>query len=159
IAGWRASAVGFGYPLILGLEAQQQMARGEQALAAELLDEALEAVERAGERYFEAEILRLKGELAFRSEDPAAGRSWLDRSLETAREQGALSLELRAATSLVRWCGQSDPSISGDALVPCLSGFPGALQTRDLVEARELLASQSRTPLPLVTEPVDIART
>ena len=70
-----------------------------------LLDDADAAVEHTHERYWEAEIHRLRGRLLLATAEPAAPASaeaCYRRALEVARRQGARSLELRAAVSLSR---------------------------------------------------------
>ena len=68
----------------------------------DLLDKAQEQVEQSGQRWCEAEIQRSKGELLARFCDPPQAESCLQRSLATARRQGARLWELRAACSLGR---------------------------------------------------------
>jgi hypothetical protein len=52
--------------------------------------------------FYDAELWRLKGDLATLSGSPAEAESYLRRALDIARQQSAKSLELRAATSLAR---------------------------------------------------------
>src|SRR5262249_52701920 len=64
--------------------------------------EALAAVERSGERHWEAEIYRLKGELLLDSKGSAEPETCFRHAIDIARSQSAKSLELRAVTSLSR---------------------------------------------------------
>jgi predicted ATPase len=112
----------------------------------ELLDEAETVVERTDERYWEAEIHRLRGDLLL-----AAGPSSRDvtcsaeechlRALEIARRQGARSLELRAALSLSRlWQAEGRDGEARALLAPVFTWFSEGLGTADLSEAAALLA-------------------
>ena len=123
-------------------------------LAAHLLDagrfaEGLATVERAlaisadgGHSIMDAELHRLKGELIQglgAAEDVVEGH--LQRALEIARRQSARSLELRAAMSLARlWRGRGKKAEARDLLAPIYAWFTEGFDTRDLQEARGLLA-------------------
>jgi tetratricopeptide (TPR) repeat protein len=103
-AEFEAQEAGVGLPwaLSFAVEAHTRMGRAGDAMGA--LGRAFEAVERNGERHWEAELFRLKGELLV-SSSPAGVReakSCFQRAIEVARRQSAKSLELRAAISLAR---------------------------------------------------------
>ncbi len=106
LAGHRATGTELLRPHFLALlaEALKKAHRIEEAL--EVLEEALTQAHSNGDRYYLAEIYRLKGELLLLSsigEHPAAGAErCLNQAIETARKQNAKSLELRAAMSLSR---------------------------------------------------------
>jgi predicted ATPase len=105
------------------------------------LSEALASVERTGGRWWEAELHRLRGELALaRGGEAEEAEVCFRRALSVARDQGAKSLELRAATSLGRLCARSG---RGEEAAPLLAElyteFEEGLDTPDLVDARELL--------------------
>ncbi len=107
------------------------------------IDAALMRSERDSERWYVAEFLRIKGEL-FRLEDtPAAMRAAEDqyrRSLECARQQKALSWELRTSLSLARLCqGQGRIIEAREALAPVYRRFTEGFQTADLKAAKALL--------------------
>jgi len=71
----------------------------------------LQLVQQSGERSWEAELYRVRGELLLKGDpsDPAKARAALESAIEIAREQGAKSFELRATTSLARLLdGQSE---------------------------------------------------
>jgi predicted ATPase len=65
-------------------------------------DDALATVQMTDERFVEAELHRLRGELLMRASppDPAAALSALEMALDVARRQGARAFEIRAQTSL-----------------------------------------------------------
>jgi predicted ATPase len=78
-------------------EAFDLLGKAEDAL--QKLDEAQAAMEKTEERWWEAEIYRLRGTLLLRHSkaSQAEAESWLRRALDVARSQQAKSLELRAA--------------------------------------------------------------
>ena len=104
LARWAAIGSQASAPLLLGLlaEAEQLAGRPEEALR--LLDDALAQANRSGERYFEAEFHRLKGEslLAVSPPQAAQAEAAFTTSIAVARRQGAKLLEDRATTSLDR---------------------------------------------------------
>jgi predicted ATPase len=112
-------------------------ADGLQALA-----EAHTLVEQQEERYWEAEICRLRGVLLLRQPGtpPAEAEAWLQRALAVARRQEAKSLELRAAMSLSRlWRQQGKRTAAYELLTPVYSWFTEGFDTADLQEARALI--------------------
>jgi class 3 adenylate cyclase/predicted ATPase len=110
---------------------------GLQALA-----EAHTLVEQHEERYWEAEVCRLRGVLLLRqSETPQSeAEAWVQRALDLARQQQAKSLELRAAMSLSRlWQQQGKQAEARELLAPVYGWFTEGFDTADLQEARALL--------------------
>jgi predicted ATPase len=91
-------------PYFLALLARAELATGHSGAALKLLDEARARVERTGECWFAAEILRLEGEvnLTLGQDRLARARACFAQALETAAGQGARLWELRAALSLAR---------------------------------------------------------
>jgi predicted ATPase len=111
---------------------------GLQALA-----EAHTLVEQHEERWWEAEIHRLRGILLLRQTMPqqAEAEAWLQRALDVARRQEAKSLELRAAMSLSRlWQQQGKCTEARELLAPIYGWFTEGFDTTDLQEAKTLLA-------------------
>jgi hypothetical protein len=89
-----------------------------------------------------AEILRVKAETLLTAGDSnaAVAEGLLQRSLQTAREQGALAWELRTATSLARlWHQQRRTREAHDLLASVHGRFTEGFETTDLVKARTLL--------------------
>jgi len=112
-------------------------ADGLQALA-----EAHALVEQHEERWWEAEVCRLRGVLLLRQpETPQAeAEAWLQRALDIARHQEAKALELRAAMSLSRlWQQQGKQAEARALLAPIYSWFTEGFDTADLQEAKTLL--------------------
>lgn len=85
-----------------------------------------------------AEVFRRVAERHLAEGDAAAARTLFDRSLAVARQQGALSWELRTVTSLARWI-RSPEHLA--ALAAVLGRFTQGEGTADLVAARTLLAA------------------
>lgn len=103
--------------------------------------EALDWIDRTGEQRWEAEAYRLKGELLFAATvKPTDARACFEKAIEIAKQQGAKSLELRASTSLARFCThQSSAREAHRVLAPIYNSFTEGFDTADLREARELL--------------------
>jgi class 3 adenylate cyclase/predicted ATPase len=109
----------------------------------EVLAEALSVVNDKGERYYEAEIHRLTGELllACFSDQQAASEASFHQALVVARAQQAKSWELRAAVSLGRlWQQQGKRTAARQLLEEVYGWFTEGFETADLQEARALLA-------------------
>jgi predicted ATPase len=129
-----------GIPLYRGVLAKACHAMGEVRQALHLLDEVLDRAERTGERWFEAELHRLKGEVLMSKRDGAEAEGSLQRAVHVAREQSAKMWELRAATSLARlWRGQGRRAEGHDLLAPVYGWFSEGFDTTDLKEAKALL--------------------
>jgi predicted ATPase len=110
----------------------------EEALT--LLDEALQIVERTGERWFAAELNRHKGQLLLKQANPEAAEELYRKALSIAREQEAKLWELRATVSLARLRrDQGRHAEAGDLLAPVYGWFTEGFDTPDLKEAKALL--------------------
>ena len=107
-----------------------------------MISEAIEAVDRTNERWCEAEVLRVGGEVALlgpKQDSPEAQR-YFERALAVARQQQAKSWELRAATSLARlWRDQGKTLQARELLASVYGWFTEGFDTRDLMEAKALL--------------------
>ena len=125
--------------LALLVEAYARAGRYAQGIA--LVDEALAFVGQIGESYWNAEFYRAKGDMLLAS---AADAVEIERcyqaALETARQQGAKSLELRAAVSLARlWQTQGKAAHAQQLLTGIYDWFSEGFDTPDLQEAGALL--------------------
>ena len=106
------------------------------------IGEAMTAVETTKERWYEAEINRIAGEIALKSPEPDAAKAeaYFERALAVARQQQAKSWELRAAMSLARlWRDQGKVQQARELLAPVYGWFTEGFDTRDLKEAKALL--------------------
>ena len=106
------------------------------------IDEARTVVETANERWYEAEINRIAGDIALKSpeRDAARAKGYFERALTIARKQQAKSWELRAAMSMARLLrDQGKPQQARDLLAPIYGWFTEGFDTLDLKEAKALL--------------------
>ena len=106
------------------------------------IGEAVTAVETTKERWSEAEIHRMAGEIALKSPKPDAAKAeaYFERALKVARAQQAKSWELRAAMSMARlWRDQGKRTEAFDLLAPIYGWFTAGFGTTDLKEAKILL--------------------
>jgi predicted ATPase len=104
--------------------------------------EALVHIEKSDERYVEAELYRLKGELLLIQlpPAPAEAEASLHKALEVASSQSAKSWELRATTSLARlWQHQGKRAEARELLQPVYDWFTEGFDTQDLKDAKALL--------------------
>ena len=125
--------------LALLAEAYGEMGQTEEGLT--VLAEALAVADKTGERYWEAEMHRLKGELLLRQASPFEEvEAYFRQAIEIARDQQAKSLELRAATSLSRlWQRQGKRTEAHGLLAPIYGWFTEGFDTTDLQEGKALL--------------------
>ena len=115
---------------------------GQIEEAATLLDDALQIVERTGERWPEAELNRHKGQLLLRQGNSDAAEELYRKALSIAEEQDAKLWELRAAASLARLrCDQGRRAEAHALLAPVYGWFTEGFDTPDLKEAKALLAA------------------
>jgi predicted ATPase len=133
------------YNLALLAEGYGKVGRVEEGLT--LLNEALGAVDTTGERMWEAELYRLRGELTLQSSVQSLesrvkeAEGWLLKAIEVSQRQQAKSLELRAVMSLSRlWQQQGKRVEAYKLLAELYSWFTEGFDTKDLQEARALLA-------------------
>src|SRR3984893_5581562 len=131
------------YDAFLGELAEALGRLGDVPSGLAALDRALDRTERTEGRWYVAELQRTKGELLLLEGAPGAATAaegHFRQALDWARRQGALSWELRAATSLSRLL--SDRGRSADArglLQPIYDRFTEGFDTADLKAARALL--------------------
>jgi predicted ATPase len=133
------------YFLALLADAYGKGGRAEEGLA--VLAEALAHVDKTGERFYEAELYRLKGMLTLQSQvsspkskvEKEAEECFL-KAIEIARRQQAKSLELRAVMSLSRlWQQQGKKEEARQLLAEIYGWFTEGFDTKDLQEAKALL--------------------
>jgi class 3 adenylate cyclase/tetratricopeptide (TPR) repeat protein len=135
-----------GQTYFLGLLAQLHERTNRSDEAWEALSTASNLVETTGERWFESELHRMRGEwlLAHRPHAQDQAEAWFRRAHVLARQQGAKLWELRAAASLSRlWLGQGKGSEGYTLLSPIYSTFTEGLNTPDLIEAKSLIEALS----------------
>ncbi|WP_076999645.1 AAA family ATPase [Variovorax sp. KK3] len=147
-AGLAMREAGGGYggsnPYLQALLAEGMAALGDVSGALRVIEKQIEQIERPGwgERCHYAEIRRLEGSLHALRGDAEAAEESFRLSLEWARVQQARSWELRTATGLADLLRRQGRVAEARAvLVPVYEWFTEGLGTRDLVRARELIAS------------------
>jgi predicted ATPase len=141
---YRATGAEFQRPHFLSLLAEVHRSLGQPKAGLTALSEALTLVEKTGERYYEAELHRLKGELLLQQATPEVSHAetCFQQALDIARCQQAKSLELRAVMSLSRlWHQQGKRDKAHDLLAPIYGWFTEGFDTADLQEAKALLAA------------------
>jgi len=129
-------------PLYLTLLAEALACAGKIEEGLATLDDALATAAVSGERGWNAEIHRLRGELVGRLPypDPAKAEDSFRTALAIAREQGTRGYELRAATSLARlWRERGRWDEARELLAPLYGSFTEGFDTPDLKDAKALL--------------------
>jgi predicted ATPase len=142
IAAWRTTGATCYLPFYLPELARTHAELGQFEEAWRCIGEAMTAVETTKEKWCEAEVHRVAGEIALKSPEPDAtkAQAYFERALAVARAQQAKSWELRAAMSLARlWRDQGKPQQARELLAPVYGWFTEGFDTRDLKEARTLL--------------------
>jgi len=131
------------FTAFLGVLAEGLACAGQLDDAMATVDEALARSERNEDRWCFPWLLRIKGELVLLENGPdaaAAAEDHFRRALDWARRQGALSWELRAATSLARmWRNEGRRKEAAGLLAPVYDRFTEGFETTDLKIAKSLL--------------------
>jgi predicted ATPase len=140
LAAWRDMGAELLLPHFLSFLAEAYGKADYVDAGLRLVTDALEMVEETGERTYEAELQRLKGELSLRREDEAEAEACFQRALDAARRQNAKSWELRAAMSLGRlWWKQGEIARARELMGGVYDRFTEGFDTADLTEASALL--------------------
>jgi predicted ATPase len=128
--------------LFLGALADGYRKAGDAKRASELLDEGFDWANRTGERFYECELHRLRGEVHLMGNDPnaPAADNCFRTAIELARVQSAKSWELRATTSLAQLLTkQGKREESRTMLADIYNWFTEGFDTADLKDAKALL--------------------
>ena len=110
------------------------------------MDDALAELERTENRWYEAEMHRIRAEILLKRDptDTAAAEQSLHAAIAIAQSQKARSFELRAALSLAKLYRAADRDADAYAvLAPAVEGFPPTQQFPELTEAQTLVAALS----------------
>ncbi len=148
MATFRATGAEVSRPYLRALlaEAYEKAGQVEEGLSS--LAEALTAVDNSGERWYEAELYRLKGTLTLKQSGVRSPKSEVEKeaeecfhkAIEVARGQQAKSLELRAVMSLSQlWQQEGKKEEARQMLAEIYSWFTEGFDTADLKEAKVLL--------------------
>jgi predicted ATPase len=146
LAAHRTTGAELTRPFYLALLAEAYRTRGQPEEGLRVLAEAVAAAHNFGERWYEAERYRLKGDLleALSADHQAEAETCFHQALDVARHQQAKSWELRTATSLSRlWQQQGKREAARELLAPVYGWFTEGFDTADLQEARALLETLS----------------
>ena len=152
LALYQATGVRFTLTELLGSLAEAYGMAGDNEKGLEFMSQALAEVERGGERYYEAELFRLKGELLLKKAEKDDDRAALEKeaeacfrqSLDVARNQAARSFELRTAISLGRLLKKQGKGSEARKLLEDIYGwFSEGFDTPDLKEAKSLIEELS----------------
>jgi class 3 adenylate cyclase/predicted ATPase len=147
LAAYQATGAELWRSYFLSLLAEGYRQAGQREDGLSVVAEALAQVDRTGERFYEAELHRLKGELTLQSNveklEPGVqqeAEECFHQAIEVARHQQAKSLELRAVMSLSRlWQQQGKKDEARQLLTEIYGWFTEGFDTKDLHEAKALL--------------------
>ena len=129
-------------PYFLSVLAEVYGQAGQPEAGLQAVVEALTLVETTEERWWEAELSRLKGTLLLQLPTPDVDQAGdcFQQALDVARRQQAKALELRATLSLSRlWQQQGKREAAQQVLAPVYGWFTEGVDTADLQEAKALL--------------------
>ncbi|MGO8916861.1 MAG: AAA family ATPase [Stellaceae bacterium] len=139
---WRSTGATIYLPLWLSHLARACGKIGQFDEARSYINKAITTVETTKEKWYEADVHRIAGEIALMSpeRDAAKAEACFERALAVARAQQAKSFELRAAMSMARlWRDRGKRDEARDLLAPLYSWFTEGFDTLDLKQAKALL--------------------
>ncbi len=152
ISAFQTSGSRVGLPHMLALLADAQGQKGETTEGQTVIAEALAAAGDSGERHYEAELHRLRGDLHNAAGDSGAAETSYLRAIQLARHQRARMWELRANVSLARlWQSQGRHKEAAVRLAEIYGWFTEGFDTPDLLAARHLLAELQEKRVPGVS--------
>jgi predicted ATPase len=144
ISVMRVAHKGIGMPYRLPLLAGVHLRGRQMSDGLDVSTDALSCVARSEERWFEAELHRVRGELLLAQAHPAKAEACFRQALAISRHQNASMWELRAATSLARLRrDQGKRAEARDLLAPVYRGFTEGFDTADLKDAKALLGEMA----------------
>ena len=134
-AGGRANR-----PMHLGHLASAEARLGRQDIAYDHLQQAIREADATEEKFFQAELYRMLGEVCLRLRAEDEGIAALKRALSIARNQQTRFWEVRAATTLAdHWIGEGRLAKARDLLAPICSWFTEGFNMPDVMRAKALL--------------------
>jgi predicted ATPase len=119
---------------------------GETDAGLRRLDDALAELPRTEQRWYEAEMHRIRAEILLKRDqaDTASVEQALQTAIATAQRQQARSFELRAALTLAKLYRAANRDADAHAvLTPAVEDFPPTQQFPELTEAQTLLSALS----------------
>jgi predicted ATPase len=142
ITAFRSTGSTLWTPMHLSYLAMAHAELGQLPEAGRCTGSAMTAMETTREKWCEAEVHRITGEIALMAPEPDAAKAeaYFERALAVAHQQEAKSWELRAAMSMARlWRDQGKRQQPHDLLAPVYSWFTEGFDTLDLKQAKALL--------------------
>jgi predicted ATPase len=142
VTAMRSTGTSMWMPVWLSYLARASAEIGKFDEVSRCVGEGISMVETTKERWYEAELNRVAGEIVLLSPEPdrTKAEAYFARALAVARKQQAKSWEIRAATSMARlWRDAGRRRQARDLLAPVHGWFREGLETLDLKEARRLL--------------------
>ena len=136
--------VGAFQPLVKTALAEAEARNGETEAALATLEQALEDFDRTGQRWFDAEIHRMRGEILLKKDscEPAPAEEAFLTAIAIAQHQKARSFELRAALSLAKLYRATGRDADAHAVLgPALEGFSPTPEFPEIAEAGEFVAT------------------
>jgi class 3 adenylate cyclase/predicted ATPase len=146
LTAWRATGAELARPYCLALLAEAYGTMGQPEAGLTALVEALLLANKTGERWYEPELHRLRGELLLQQslDNHLAAETYFQQAMTIARSQQAKSFELRTATSLARlWQSQGKRDEARQVLGDVYGWFTEGFDTADLKDAKALLGALS----------------
>src|SRR6478736_5639100 len=134
------------------LLAEREAEAGRVEIGLTTLDAQLAAIEQTGQRWFDSEVYRVRGELLLKLQQPdvAAAESAFMRAIEIARGQQTRTFELRAALSLAKlYKATGRHQAASELLVPALLGFNPGPACPEVEEAQRLLCPHEPLATPI----------
>jgi predicted ATPase len=131
------------------LLAEAEAEAGESDVAFCTINHALAASERTGLHWYDVETHRIRGEILLRgnSADTLTAEEAFQRAIAVAGEQGARSLQLRAALSLAKLYQSTNRLVHAQAVLsPALEGFSPTPEMPEIAEAEEMVATIEAGP-------------
>jgi len=148
LANFREQGFVWLLPTLEAALAEAEASAGEIDAGLRRLDDALAELEATENRWYEAEMHRIRGEILLKRDpaDTAAAEQSLQTAIAIAQSQKARSFELRAALSLAELYRAANRDADAYAvLAPAVEGFPPTRQFPELAEAQALLAALSES--------------
>src|SRR3974390_2131363 len=135
-------------PILEAALAEAEASAGETDAGLRRLDDALAESARTEERWYEAQMHRIRGGILLQRDpaDTAAAEQSLQAAIAIAQSQQARSFELRAALPLAKLYRAANRDADAHAvLAPAVEGFPPTQQFPELTEAQTLLAALAQS--------------
>ena len=143
MTAWHSTGTTVWTPTYLAYLAQAYAELGQFDEAFRCVGEAKTVLQTSNEKWYEPDVHRIAGQVTLMAPEPDAAKAeaHLERALSVARQQQAKSWELRAAMSLAHlWRDQGKVQQARELLAPVYGWFTEGFDTRDLKDAKALLA-------------------